>query len=108
VRLALESLVAGPTAEERSRGLSSWFGDETRDVIGGVRTEGDRLVVDFRADLPTLIPGAGSSAGSEVLLAALDSTVFQFGTVDAVEYRLEGSCPAFWEWLQRECVVVRR
>jgi len=108
VRLALESLVGGPTAEERSRGLSSWFGEETRNVVGDVRLESDRLVVDFQGVLPSLIPGAGSSAGSEVLLGALDSTVFQFGQVHAVEYRLEGSCAAFWEWLQRECVVVRR
>lgn len=108
VRSALESLVAGPTAEERGRGLSSWFGEPTRDVVSDVRVEGDRVVVDFRESLPTLIPGAGSSAGSEVLLAALDSTVFQFPAVDAVEYRLAGSCEAFWEWLQRECVVVRR
>lgn len=107
-RSALESLVAGPTSDERSRGLTSWFGDETRDVVRDVRAAPDRLVVDFRQSLPERIPGAASSAGSQVLLAALDSTVFQFPGVEAVEYRLGGSCDAFWEWLQRECVVVRR
>jgi spore germination protein GerM len=108
VRAALETLVAGPTAEERREGLSSWFGDDTRNVLRDVRSEADRVVVDFHESLPQLIPGAGSSAGSEVLLGALDSTVLQFPGVSAVEYRLGGSCDAFWEWLQRECVVVRR
>lgn len=108
LRSALESLLAGPTAEERARGLTSWFGDETRTAVRGVQTTGRSAVVDFAPSLPSLIPGAGSSAGSEVLLGALDSTVFQFPDVDAVYYRLGGSCEAFWGWLQRECVVVRR
>lgn len=108
VRSALESLVAGPTSEERREGLSSWFGDDTRNVLREVRSEGDRVIVDFDESLPQLIPGAGSSAGSEVLLGALDSTVFQFPEVAAVEYRMGGSCDAFWEWLQRECIVIRR
>lgn len=108
VRSALESLVAGPTAGERREGLTSWFGDDTRDVLRDVRSEADRVIVDFDESLPRRIPGAGSSAGSEVLLGALDSTVFQFPGIEAVEYRLGGSCDAFWEWLQRECIVVRR
>lgn len=108
LRSALEALVAGPTAEERRRGLSSWFGDETRDVLRDTRVASGRAVVDFRSSLPRLIPGAGSSAGSEVLLGALDSTTFQFPGIEAVEYRLNGSCEAFWAWLQRECTVVRR
>lgn len=108
LRSALESLVAGPTAGERSRGLSSWFGEETRGVLRGVRVDAGLAVVDFRSSLPTLIPGAGTSAGSGMLLTALDSTVFQFAAIDSVEYRLEGSCEAFWEWLQRGCGVVRR
>lgn len=108
LRGALEALLAGPTAAERSRGLGSWFGDDTRGLLRGADWEGEVVVVDFRRSLTTAIPGAGSSAGSRVLLAALDSTVFQFPSVRAVEYRLEGSCAAFWEWLQRECAVVRR
>lgn len=108
LRGALESLLAGPTPAERSRGFDSWFEEETRDALQDVRMEGDRALIDFDASLPSAIPGAGSSAGSEVLLGALDSTVFQFPSVQAVEYRLDGSCDAFWEWLQRECAVVRR
>lgn len=108
LRGALEALLAGPTASERSRGLDSWFGDETRGMLREVRREGGRAVVDFRGSLPSAIPGAGSSAGGRVLLGALDSTVFQFPAIQRVEYRVEGSCDAFWEWLQRECAVATR
>lgn len=108
LRAALDSLVAGPPVEEREHGWTSWFGEATRGTVREVRLDDGAAVVDFQGSLPRLIPGAGSSAGSEALLAELDSTVFQFGSVRSVEYRLEGSCDAFWEWLQRECAVVTR
>lgn len=104
---ALSRLVRGPTAAERAAGLTSWFSDSTADALGGVREREGLLIVDFRG-LDRLIPGAGSSAGSAQLRASLDSTVFQFASVDSVEYRLNGSCDAFWEWLQRECERVGR
>ncbi len=59
-------------------------------------------------DLRPLIPNASTSAGSEMLLAQLGATVFQFPTVASVEYRIEGSCDAFFEWLQRGCEVIER
>jgi hypothetical protein len=77
-------------------------------VLGSVEVDSGRVIVDFSDSLPRLIPGAGSSAGSEALLAALDSTIFQFPWAVSAEYRLGGSCEAFWEWLQRECAVVER
>jgi hypothetical protein len=104
---ALRALVVGPTPEERADGLTSWFSVETRDVIRRIQAVEGEVIVDFR-DLPDVIPGASSSAGSQHLLASLDNTVFQFDWVESVEYRLDGSCDAFWEWLQRSCEVVRR
>lgn len=104
---ALRALVLGPTPEEHDDGLWSWFSLETRGVIRRVQAADGHVVIDFR-DLPDLIPGASSSAGSHQLLTALDSTVFQFDWVETAEYRLEGSCDAFWEWLQRSCEVVER
>lgn len=104
---ALRALAAGPMPEEREAGLDSWFSDSTADALASVADRDGFLVVDFRG-LDRLIPNASSSAGSALLLSALDSTVFQFPDVDSVEYRLDGSCDAFWEWLQRGCTVVRR
>lgn len=105
---ALAALLEGPTEEERAAGITSWFSSETADALDSVETGPDgTAVVDF-ADLHMLIPNATSSAGSEQLLSSLDSTVFRVPNVTAVEYRLNGSCDAFWEWLQRGCTVVRR
>lgn len=105
---ALRALVRGPTPEERAQGLTSWFGDSTSGVLRRVRADSSHVTVDFHDDLRRLAPGASSSSGSEQLLTALDSTVFQFPWVRTAEYRMEGSCSEFWAWLQRECTVVGR
>ena len=92
-------LVGGPTDEERSNGVGSFFSSSTRGAIRSVTLEAGHAVIDF-VDLRTMIPNASSSAGSAQLLSQLDVTAFQFPTVQSVEYRLLGSCEAFNEWLQ--------
>lgn len=103
---SLGALLAGPTAEERAAGLTSWFSEETAGLLRGVRIDDGHAVVDL-GDLPSVIPGASSSAGSALLLSELDATVFQFATVQTAEYRLQGSCTAFTEWLQSGGCVPR-
>lgn len=105
---AIAWLVRGPTEAEGTRGIESWFSEAT---TGSVRSvvldESGHLVVDFD-DLAALIPGASSSTGSRLLLQELNGTVFTFPEVESVEYRMEGSCARFWEWLQYSCHSVGR
>ena len=96
---ALEVLLAGPSAAERDAGLGSWFSSKTATMLRSVKIENGHAIVDLD-DLRPVIPNASTSAGSRRLLAQLDATVFQFRTVESVEYRLEGDCEAFNEWLQ--------
>lgn len=108
VEAALAALLRGPTAEERASGVTSWFSATTTGALQSVTVDSAGLaVVDF-ADLRELIPNAASSAGSAMLLHELNGTVFQFPGIEAVEYRIQGSCSAFWEWLQYDCQRVRR
>lgn len=105
---SLRALLRGPTAEERTRGLTSWFSAETADLLLGVELDAaGHAIVDFTG-LPAVIPNASSSAGSEQLLEQLYGTLFQFPEVRSAEYRLDGSCEAFWNWIQRGCTIVRR
>lgn len=99
LQAALEVLLAGPSPAEREAGLGSWFSARTATMLGSVKIEAGHAVVDLD-DLRPVIPNASSSAGSRRLLGQLDATVFQFRTVESVEYRLEGDCEAFNEWLQ--------
>ena len=107
LRVAIEALVAGPTTDERAAGLSSFFSDETRQSVRLVRIDGLHAVVDFH-DFSHIIPNASSSLGSTMLLESLNSTVFANSRVASVEYRFDGSCDAFGEWVQRGCIRYQR
>src|SRR5690606_14333846 len=98
---ALEELLRGPAAEERARGIRSWSSAETAGMLNHVAVDASgHAVVDF-ADFRRAIPNASSSAGSAMLLGELDATVGQFESVRSAEYRIDGSCEAFWNFLQR-------
>jgi hypothetical protein len=109
LRATLEAQLRGPTADERATGLTSFFSEATAGLLNQVTLdEQGRAIIDFR-DLRPVIPNASSSAGSQILLGELDATVFQFPNVQSVEYRIDGSCEVFWEWLQvGGCPVVER
>lgn len=105
LQATLEQLVAGPSAEERAAGLSSLFSAETAGILAGVTIIDGTAVVD----LAEPVDNASTSAGGRAFRGALDRTVLQFPTVDAVEYRLAGSCDAFWRWQQvGDCRLVTR
>ncbi|MCJ7628107.1 MAG: GerMN domain-containing protein [Longimicrobiales bacterium] len=108
LRTALERLLRGPTAPPQTAGAHSWFSRETADALRSATVDSTgHATVDFN-DLRPLIPNASSSAGSASLLEELNSTVFRFPGIRSVEYRMEGSCDRFWEWLQYECHRVMR
>lgn len=99
LRASLTALLTGPTAQESDAGFSSFFSSATAGMLRGVTLTDGHAVVDFD-DLPSVIPNASTSAGSALLLSELDATVFQFSSVQTAEYRIDGSCTAFTEWLQ--------
>jgi hypothetical protein len=99
LRASLEELLAGPTAAERAAGHTSWFSPATADLLDGVEIDDGMAVVDF-GDLPSVIPNASTSAGSQMLLSQLDATTFQFSTVTSARYLLGGECEAWSSWLQ--------
>jgi len=105
---ALSGLLGGPTPDEQAAGYFSFFSEETELALNAVTIEPDGTAVVDLGDIRGFIPNASSSAGSELLLAQLNATVFQVAEVTGVEYRIDGSCEAFWEWLQRSCEIVPR
>ncbi|HUF13161.1 MAG TPA: GerMN domain-containing protein [Longimicrobiales bacterium] len=108
LRSALEALLAGPTPQERAEGIESWFSEKTSRSLRSVAVDTDgHAVVDFE-DLRAIIPNAGSSTGSALLLTELNGTVFRFPEIRSAEYRIVGSCDAFWDWLQYGCRTVTR
>lgn len=108
LRTALERLLRGPSAQSAAPDTFSWFSEETADALRSVTVDSTgHATVDFH-DLRPLIPNASSSAGSTLLLDELNSAVFHVPGIRSVEYRMEGSCDRFWEWLQYACQTVTR
>lgn len=108
LRAALSWLVRGPTPAERASGIRSWFSEETAHVLRSATVdEHGHAVVDLD-DLRPYIGNAGTSTGSTLLLLELNGTVFQFPEIQSVEYRMEGSCELFGEWIQYGCRIFRR
>jgi len=107
IHSTLKELLKGPTDAERAIGFASWFSPATADAASDVVWDGDFFTIVFQ-DLKTIIPNASTSAGSQMLLSHLDSTMFQFDFVQRVNYTLEGNCDDFWEWLQMGCHIVTR
>lgn len=106
LRGALQQLLFGPSSVEREDGLSSALADGAAAVPFDVVITDGRAVVDFGTELPRISPGTSSSEASGRFLRQLHATVFQFPTVTTAEYRVGGSCDAFWSWLQRPCTTV--
>jgi hypothetical protein len=102
------AFLGGTTVEEEQEtGVSAFTYHPA--TTASVTITGGRAVVDFSPELPRDATTASTSTGSLLFRGALDRTVLQFPTVDEVEYRLGGSCEAFWEWQQvGGCPVVTR
>jgi hypothetical protein len=98
---AIAALLAGPDAAERRQGYGGWFSAATAGSLRSARIRGGVAYIDL-ADLRSVIPNASTSCGSALLLAQLDRTATQFGTVRRAVYSFDGDVTAFYEWLQRE------
>lgn len=109
VRAAFDGLVGGPTPTDVVAGAFSFFSGDTQAAVRSAAVENGLLVIDMADLRATLTPaGANTSCGSAALLGELNATAFQFAAVDRVRYEMEGSCDAFGEWLQRECIEITR
>jgi hypothetical protein len=102
----LREMVNGLEDEEAALGFRNPFPAEAADAFLGVSISQGTAFVEFTA---ALFPeGADTPEGAQILLTTLNANVFQFSTIDAVEYRLSGSCDAFWRQLGASCEVVTR
>lgn len=108
LRAALQRLVRGPETPPSAEDEHSWFSAATAGVLDSVAVDASgHATVDFH-DLRPLIGNASTSAGSALLMKDLNGAVFSVDGIESVEYRMEGSCGLFWEWLQYECQLVTR
>lgn len=102
----MRELVKGPDDSERALGFVSFFTPATEDAVADIRLSSGTAIIDFTGieDMPNVT----TATGGQFFIANLNANVFQFDTIDAAEYRLDGSCDAFWALFQSECQVISR
>ncbi len=102
-----QELLQGPTSSESEAGFSSFFSEGTEDALLSVHGRAGELTLNFTEDITA--NNASTSTGSTFFLAELYANAFQFQDVESVEFQINGSCEAFWEFLQAgECNITDR
>jgi hypothetical protein len=99
---ALRELFAGPSAAEAEQGYVSMFSAQTASILKNIKVEGKTAYVNLM-DIRQVIPSAGTSCGSQALLAEVGSTVRAALPVERVLYAIEGDPAAFYDWMQFGC-----
>ena len=95
----MTELLAGPNADEKATGLTSWFSADTADSLKSVEIVDGTAYIDF-TDFRSKISGASSSCGSSQLMSQLDQAATQFPDVERTVYSFDGDVGAFYAWLQ--------
>lgn len=98
IEATLGALLAGPTDAERTAGIQSFFSAESADALDSVELDGDHLIVDFNDGI--IINNVSTTTGGMYFMAELQANLFQLPEVDSIEFRLNGSCQAFGDWME--------
>lgn len=104
---SLSELLAGPSEAERAAGFYSPFSEATTGFLRSVTIDEGIARIDF-ADEFRRIDNVGTTNVSGQIFQELNRTVFQFDTVSAIVYSLNGSAEAWCELHGAECGEVRR
>ena len=94
----MSQVLAGPAATERADGFGSFFSQESAgSLLNGYLQDG-HLILDFTDGVT--VDNASTATGSTFFLAELYANAFRFEDVETVEFQINESCEAFWEFLQ--------
>lgn len=102
ITATLLELFKGPTSEERSQGYTSWFTDETSNILQSVKLIDEKVYLSL-SDIRSIIPNASTSCGGVQFLAEINQTLKQFSNVNEVIFAIDNNPEIFYEWIQIGC-----
>ena len=102
----LREVVKGLDSEEAELGFRSPFPPDAEGSFLGATIEAGTAFPEFTIDV--FPEGVDTPEGSQIFLSTLNANVFKFATINAVQYRLGGSCDAFWQQLGSSCETITR
>lgn len=103
----LREMTKGLERDEAELGFNTPFPAAADGSFLGVSLADGTAFLEFNnAIFPA---GVDTAEGAQIFLSTLNANVFQFSSIDEVEYRLGGSCAAFWQRLGVEqCDTITR
>jgi hypothetical protein len=104
----LSEMVKGLEPEEQSLGFRSPFPPDADGSSLGVTIDTTDQTAYLEFTDRVFPDGVDTPEGSQIFISTLNANVFQFDTIDAVEYRVGGSCDAFWRQLGDKCQKITR
>lgn len=104
--VTMREMTRGLEPDEEALGFRSPFPTSAEGSFLGVSIAEGTAYVEFSDGI--FPEGADTPEGSQVFISTLNANVFQFSTISAVEYRLGGSCDAFWQRVGSQCQVITR
>lgn len=110
IRATLNEAVKGPSGAERVEGIAgSFLSERTALMVRNVELEGSRLIVDFYPFVRSpMISNVSTSTGGMIFNTILSANLFQFPEVEEIEYRVDGSCSAYWAIFEADCSIQTR
>ena len=92
---ALKTLFAGPTAEEKAKGMDSI--DSLGDYYIGVTIKKGTAIVNFRPGAEEYLHVTGPICMQETVLTPIVKTLKRFKTIRSVDYAIDGKIIEDWD-----------
>ncbi|MEO7539395.1 MAG: GerMN domain-containing protein [Pyrinomonadaceae bacterium] len=98
-KAALEELFKGVTAEEESKGFTSFSPDETSGALKSINIKQGAAYVNFNKVVYEKLGSATSSCGGG-FFSSIEATLKQFPTIKKVFFAIDGDVAGFYDWVQ--------
>lgn len=99
-RAALEELFKGPTESEQADALSSFFSENTKDILISVKIKKGAAYVNLKGETIEKLGNATTSCGSAGFAASIEKTLRQFPSVKKIFFAIEGDPALYYDWMQ--------
>ncbi len=105
----INEMTRGLDREEAELGFRSPFPATASTAFLGVSLDRESATAYLQFTEDIFPADITTETGSQLFLSTLNANVFQFDSIDQVEYRLGSSCEAFWQRLGiEECDTITR
>ena len=99
-KAALEELFKGPTKAEEADELSSFFSEDTKDILISVKIKNGAAYVNLKGKVIEKLGNAATSCGGAGYDASVEKTLKQFPAIKKIFFAIEGDPALYYDWMQ--------